>query len=74
MTCLALYVVNVAKEEMLRIFAVIVAMLGLFFSLVLAPWLVQALMLIFILIWRNLSHPSSRSQEKQQRCSIKLTF
>lgn len=61
MTCLALYVVNVAKEEMLRIFAVIVAMLGLFFSLVLAPWLVQALMLIFILFWRNLSHPSSRS-------------
>ena len=61
MTCLALYVVNVAKEEMLRIFAVIVAMLGLFFSLALAPWLVQALMLIFILIWRNLSYPSSRS-------------
>lgn len=60
-TCLALYIVNIAKEEMLRIFAAIVAMLGFFFSLALAPWVVQALMLIFILSWRNLSHPSSHS-------------
>lgn len=60
-TCLSLYVVNVAKEEMVKIFAAIVAMLGFFFSLVLAPWLVQALILIFILFWQNLSHHPSRS-------------
>lgn len=61
-TCLAVYVANVAKEEMLGIFAAIVAMLGFFFSLVLAPWLVQALMLIFIILfWQNISHRSSRS-------------
>lgn len=51
-TCFAIYLARIAKEEMVRIFAVIVALLSVVMSLVLAPWFVQLSVLILV-IWRN---------------------
>lgn len=53
-TCFALYLRTVAQEEMVRIFAAIVSFLSLIAGLTLAPWFIQALLLIVILMsWRN---------------------
>ncbi|MBN8564079.1 MULTISPECIES: hypothetical protein [unclassified Leptolyngbya] len=55
LTCFATYIAKVAQEEMVGIFAAIVAILSFVMSLVLAPWLVQASMLIFVVVaWRHL--------------------
>ncbi|OKH43187.1 hypothetical protein NIES30_25350 [Phormidium tenue NIES-30] len=52
--CFALCLRNMAREEMVRIFAAIVSFLSLFAGLTLAPWFIQALLLIVILMsWRN---------------------
>lgn len=52
--CFALYLRTVVREEMVRIFAVIVSFLSLVAGLTLAPWFIQALLLIIILMsWRN---------------------
>ena len=50
-TGLAFYVANAGKEEMVKIFAAIVAMLGCSLSMLLAPWTIQALMLIFVMLF-----------------------
>lgn len=50
-TCFALYVRNVAREEMVRIFAAIVSFLSFVVSLTLAPWFIQALLLIVVLMF-----------------------
>ncbi|HEY9620083.1 MAG TPA: hypothetical protein V6C78_06925 [Crinalium sp.] len=53
--CFALYLRTVAREEMVRIFAAIVSFLSLIAGLTLAPWFIQALLLIVILMsGRNL--------------------
>lgn len=52
--CFALYIRTMAREEMVRIFAVLVSFLSLVVGIILAPWFIQALLLIVILIfWRN---------------------
>lgn len=51
--CLSLYIASASEEEMVRIFAVIVALLSIVLSLVLAPWFVQMSILAFILLWRS---------------------
>lgn len=51
-TCFAIYFARVAKEEMVRIFAAIVALLSVVMSLALAPWFVQLSILILVVIWR----------------------
>lgn len=48
----AIYLANVAKEEIVGIFAEIVALITLVLSLVLAPWFVQTPILIFVLLWQ----------------------
>lgn len=54
LTCFALYVASVAKEEMVGIFAAIIAILSFVTSLVLAPWLVQAILLLFVTVfWKR---------------------
>lgn len=50
LTCFALYLANVAKEEMVGIFAAIVAVLSFITSLILAPWFIQAVLLIVIAV------------------------
>lgn len=53
-TCFALYLRTVAREEMVRIFAAIVSVLSLIAALALAPWFIQASLLIAVLMfWRN---------------------
>lgn len=53
-TFFAIYVANVAKEEMVEIFAVIVAILSFVVGLILAPWFIQAVLLIFVAVfWRT---------------------
>ncbi|UBF27887.1 hypothetical protein K9N68_08305 [Kovacikia minuta CCNUW1] len=53
-TCFAIYVANVAKEEMVGIFAAIVAILSFIVGLILAPWFIQAALLIFVaVLWRT---------------------
>ena len=49
----AFYISKVAEEEMVIIFAGIVAFLGFVMSLILAPWYVQISILIFVLIWQS---------------------
>lgn len=52
--CFALYLRTMAREEMVRILAAIVSFLSLATGLTLAPWFIQALLLIAILMsWRN---------------------
>ena len=52
--CFAIYVANVAKEEMVEIFAAIVAILSFVASLILAPWFIQIALLIFVAVfWRT---------------------
>lgn len=56
LTCGAIYLANVAKEEMVGIFAAIAALLGFVISLILAPWFVQVLILLLVVsTWQNLS-------------------
>lgn len=50
--CFAIYLATVAKEEMVGIFAEIVALISLVLSLVLAPWFVQTPILICVLLWQ----------------------
>ncbi|RCJ41872.1 hypothetical protein A6770_36035 [Nostoc minutum NIES-26] len=49
--CFAIYVANVAKEEMVEIFAAIVAILSFVASLILAPWFIQIALLIFVVVY-----------------------
>jgi len=52
--CFAIYVAKVAKEEMVEIFAAIVAILSFVVGLILAPWFIQAVLLIFVAVfWRT---------------------
>ncbi|MDZ8053720.1 MAG: hypothetical protein RMX68_026970 [Aulosira sp. ZfuVER01] len=52
--CFAIYVANVAKEEMVEIFAAIVAVLSFVVGLILAPWFIQIALLIFVVVfWRT---------------------
>ena len=51
--CVAFYIANTSEEEMVKIFAVIVALLSVVLSLVLAPWFVQMSILASILLWRS---------------------
>jgi len=52
--CVALYLRTATQEEMVRIFAAIVSFLSLIVGLTFAPWFIQALLLIVVLIaWRN---------------------
>lgn len=51
--CFAIYLATVAKEEMVEVFAKIVAFISLFLSLILAPWLGQISILIFVLLWQH---------------------
>ena len=52
--CFALYLRKMTQEEMVRIFAAIVSVLSLIVGLALAPWFIQALLLIVVLMfWRN---------------------
>jgi hypothetical protein len=54
-TCFSVYLADVAKEEMVGIFAAIVAIVSFAVSLFLAPWIVQAALLIFVVVfWRKL--------------------
>ncbi|MBW4695809.1 MAG: hypothetical protein KME27_29010 [Lyngbya sp. HA4199-MV5] len=50
--CSAFYVAKVAKEEMVGIFAAIVAFISFALSLVLAPWFAQSSILLFVLLWQ----------------------
>ncbi|MCU0568792.1 MAG: hypothetical protein MUF49_19615 [Oculatellaceae cyanobacterium Prado106] len=51
--CLALYFRSLTKEEIVRMFAVIVSLLSLVVGVILAPWFIQALLLIgVIFFWR----------------------
>lgn len=52
-TCFAIYVANVAKEEMVELFAALVAILSFVAGLILAPWFIQATLLIFVVFWRT---------------------
>ncbi|WP_143467533.1 hypothetical protein [Leptolyngbya ohadii] len=53
-TCVALYLTRIAKEEMVRIFATIVTLLSFAAGLVFAPWFIQLLVLMFITVfWRS---------------------
>ena len=50
----AIYVANVVKEEMVELFAAIVAILSFIIGLILAPWFIQAALLIFVaVLWRS---------------------
>jgi hypothetical protein len=56
LTCAAIHVHSTAKEEMLGICAAIVALMSFVASLIFAPWLIQALLLMFVAVfWRKLS-------------------
>lgn len=50
--CFTIYLATVAKEEMVVIFAEIVAFISLVLSLVLAPCFGQMSLLIFVLLWQ----------------------
>jgi hypothetical protein len=50
-TCFALYVRNVAREEMLRIAAAILSFLSFIVGLMLAPWFIQVLLLLAIIFF-----------------------
>ncbi|MEO8892608.1 MAG: hypothetical protein ABI417_13910 [Coleofasciculaceae cyanobacterium] len=50
--CFAVYLANVAKEEIVGIFAEIVALVTLVISLVLAPLFVQMSILVLVLLWQ----------------------
>jgi hypothetical protein len=53
-TCFSLYINTVAREEMVRIFAAILSFFSFVVGIVLAPWFVQApLLLIAMFLWRN---------------------
>ncbi|MBE9012670.1 hypothetical protein IQ250_20935 [Pseudanabaenaceae cyanobacterium LEGE 13415] len=55
LTCFAVHTASTAKEEMVGIFAAIVAIVSFAVSLFLAPWIVQAALLIFVVVfWRKL--------------------
>jgi hypothetical protein len=55
LTCFAIHTANTAREEMVGISAAIVAILGFAASLFFAPWIVQAALLIFaVVFWRKL--------------------
>jgi hypothetical protein len=48
----ALYIAKVAEEEMVSIFAGMVALLSFVLSLILAPWYVQLSILILVSLWQ----------------------
>lgn len=51
--CSALYISKVVEEEIVGIFATIVALLSFVLSLILAPCFVQISVLIFVLLWQS---------------------
>ncbi|MGB3300943.1 MAG: hypothetical protein WBA76_21965 [Phormidesmis sp.] len=51
--CIAFYIASTSEEEMVKIFAMIVALLSVVLSLVLAPWFIQVSILVLILLWRS---------------------
>jgi|GEM_PF-1128186 len=51
--CSALYISKVVEEEIVGIFAAIVALLSFVLSLVLAPWFVQVSILLSIFLWQS---------------------
>lgn len=53
-TCFALYLTSIAKEEMVRIFAAIVSFVSFVAGLIVAPWFIQLLLLVFVTgFWRS---------------------
>ncbi|MFG6096321.1 hypothetical protein SPB21_13765 [Leptothoe sp. ISB3NOV94-8A] len=49
---IATYIANTAKEEMIGVFAAILALLSLLLSIVLAPWFIQVIILLSVLSWQ----------------------
>ncbi len=57
--CVAIFIVNTSEEEMVKTFAAIIAMLSIVLSIVLAPWFLQLLILILVLLWEFRLHNHS---------------
>lgn len=54
LACFAVYLANIAREEMIGLFAAIIAIVSFATSLILAPWTIQAVLLFFVVvIWRK---------------------
>lgn len=50
--CMATCIANASEEEMVKIFATIVALLSILLSIVLAPWFIQVIILLSVLSWQ----------------------
>lgn len=51
--CSAAYVAKVSQEEVVQIFAIIVALVTLIASIIFSPWFVQIAILICALSWQS---------------------
>lgn len=50
--CSAACVAKTSEEEVVSIFATVIALITLVFSIVVSPWFVQVAILIYALLWQ----------------------